>query len=108
MEKVIISGKAIREANPPPQESRFEYSHTTIEAGAVVVTPVPKLEAESSLDTVGTVGGLRVYIPARMTKDSQFPFNAGQIVAIKGVKNQRGSVIGLLITDKKAESSTEG
>ena len=78
---------------------------TAEENAELTVKPVPKLEAENRVDTVGTVGGLRVYIPARMAKDSQFPFSPGEIVTLRGVSDATGAVIGILMTKKKDSSS---
>ncbi len=63
-------------------------------------TLVPKLVAESSLDRVGGAGGLRVYIPARMAKDRQFPFKPGELTRIRVMLDPHGREGGLLLAKK--------
>jgi len=64
---------------------------------------ITKLEAEASVDPVGTVGGLRIYIPARVAKDSQFPFLPGEMAVIRVVSDENGPV-GLFVTKKQEKS----
>jgi hypothetical protein len=52
------------------------------------------LRAEASIDPVGTVGGLRIYIPASMANHGQFPFRPGDMTTITALPN------GLLVTKK--------
>jgi hypothetical protein len=70
------------------------------------LTLVTKLEADASVDPVGTVGGLRIYVPARMAKDSQFPFTPGETATITVVSDGDGPV-GLLVTKKEKRNNSE-
>jgi hypothetical protein len=81
-------------------EGKEEEFQQQMEKTSIEITPIPKLVTESRIDTVGTVGGLRVYIPSRLARDSQFPLSAGEAVEIKAVKDRKGSVSGILITKK--------
>ncbi|MDG6907878.1 MAG: hypothetical protein JRN20_19070 [Nitrososphaerota archaeon] len=84
-----------------PKQHEQQPKTAELQASAIEIIPIPKLETESRVDTVGTVGGLRVYIPSRMAKDSQFPLSPGETVEIKAIKYRKGEVSGILITKKE-------
>src|SRR5213080_1064144 len=64
------------------------------------LTLVPKLVAESSLDRVGGAGGLRLYLPARMAKDRQFPFRPGELARMMVILDGQGREVGLILAKK--------
>lgn len=88
---------AIRKALKPTSRE-MDAELVSLENKEIILESVPRLDAESRIDPVGTVGGLRVYVPARMAKDSQFPFRPGENIVIKAVKDKTGRSTGLLVT----------
>src|SRR2546426_2900432 len=72
------------------------------DSGGVLTLPevVSDLEAKSYVDAVGRVGGVRLYIPARMANDSQFPFPVGDAITVTVLKSN-GKSVGLLVAKRK-------
>ncbi len=97
---------------PPKELERQKTTQKKFEAEEISeISPpifafVPNLEAKSHIDTVGTVGGLRMYIPARMSRDSQFPFPNDEEVTIR-VLIEKGTPVGLLVTESTYSPEAE-
>lgn len=72
---------------------------------------IRQLELKAAFDSVGIVGGVRLYIPSRIARDALFPFLPGELVKVKiiGKKVKKGgkeiiSPYGLLIVSGKAKT----
>lgn len=95
---------------PKPQPARREdentYEGSVVAETQHVFEPIAKLDTESSIDPVGAVGGLRVYIPARVARDSQFPFTPGEVATVRTIADDEGTV-GLLVIKKERVSSSD-
>lgn len=85
-------------------EHREISDEELLQAPDFSTTFVPKLEAQSHLDTVGSAGGLRVYIPARMARDSQFPFEPDEKIVIR-VFVEDGKPAGLVLKSRERVGS---
>ena len=82
------------QAPPRPEFVKLSLAHSPS------LSVIPKLVAESSLDRVGGAGGLRIYLPARMAKDRQFPFRPGELARMMVLLDGQGREVGLILAKK--------